>query len=226
MSGFELMKGAAFTLSALSEQGFDLDQCHNLVEAKERMRVLGKLQLTPTLSPDLNDFTYTKAFWVFLRREDTDIAGVGVRFEDVGNEHIGRYFERSLSRQYADNRQAVEFVADDLVDDVRGRVVYMGDLFVAPSQRNLSVLRLNNFIRAMQLMVAIEWRFDWLVAFLSRRDVARGAAERYGFSRVVPVPQRWLVNVEGRSNAECFVCTSHAEFLHRVRADLASLDLL
>lgn len=211
----DILNVYALTVLNLSDQGYGIVQSSDLETAHSRLKTLGKTSITPTISPDSNDFTSDAATAVFLRYEEKYCAGVLLRCDRFTAGNPGDFLARSLMRQYRVPQRDTEIKSSGapLMDQMSGTLVYMGDLYFAPEYRGkLSVLQ--GYIRAMQIIAFMKWRFDWAYAFLRERDVLRGASARYGFTRIASNVQIWSNPPEGRSSTEYLAAVPKAEFLH------------
>mgnify|MGYP001801901451 CR=1 FL=1 len=147
---------AAECLKVLDQSGYDVEQCIIDAKCEERMRAMGKPYVTPSLSPTMNDFTAQSAFWLFLQLDGLDVAGVGVKYQDVAKENVAEFWERTISRQYPPSGKSTTVSVDikDAISEFAGRLIYMGDLYVRDGQRG-SRNTLTIFVRLLHLFAAM-----------------------------------------------------------------------
>lgn len=187
-------------------------------DACERKAIeLGKTELSSIMSPSMHDFTEGTCFWLFLEKEGVPIAAVATKLELLGDEPISQYWMRANRRQYG--LQGEVTVSDTATNQLRGRVAYIGELFVSKGQRGRREM-LNAAMHYLHAMIFLEWGVDFSYAFVRDRDVGVGLAAQYGFTRQIPSPQIWAQAPEGRSSREWLVSLPRREFVHIARQAL------
>jgi hypothetical protein len=202
----------ANVVGALSElllhRGLRLEVLEDYSRVREAIDFAGKEYLTPFSSPDFNDFTSENCIWMCAYDGDGPVILGAARLEDLGNERLDVYWERTFGRAYRGSE--IHNVSSVITNRVQGKIVYFGDLFVAKRARgNRSNLRA--FTAIGHMLCSLKWDPDWIYCFLRQRDASRGAAQLYGFNWIEPSPYEWIgVPPQNRSNSEV------AAFLSRV----------
>jgi hypothetical protein len=186
---------------------------------------MGKPYLTAALSPSLNDFTTESAFWLFLTKGGIDVAGVGVKYQNIQTEDLSRFWERTISRQYPPNSDlpTATVHCSDAIRGVGGRMVYMGDLYLKDGKRG-DRTTLESFVRLLHVLSGTKWKFDWVYAFIRQRDAELGFGVRYGFARLIPGPQIWNTEHPGRGSSEYLMLKSADEHRHMMNHFARSLE--
>ncbi|WP_238368259.1 hypothetical protein [Mesobacterium pallidum] len=178
--------------ASLKSRGIDVREVVDFGEVSEIVRRAGKPYLTPFSSPDFNDFTSENVLWLVGEREG-EPAFIGcARLEAIGAEHIESWWSRVFGRAYAPGQTPIlNNVRPNVARELRGRIVYFGDLYVAPKMRG-SREALRTFVALGHIAVSLKWDPDWTYCFLRERDILRGAAAIYGFTRNFGRPFDWL----------------------------------
>src|SRR5690606_13908691 len=159
--------------------------------ALETVGHMDKPYLTDFLSPRKNDFFESNCFWLILRDGEGAPSGmIGARIDETGAEPLSSYSVRKLRNMFPEE-DGVPVRPDRLpriAEEIRGRVVYIGDLFFGQRLRTTNRQMLRTFLLLHYCVIRMKWgEFDWLYAFLRDRDVARGAPWLYHFPRVYPL---------------------------------------
>lgn len=161
---------AADCVRRLAEAGIETEQSSDFELALETVGELDKPYLTDFLSPRKNDFFESNCFWLILRDGNGRPAGmIGARIDETGAEPLSRYSVRKLRNIFPDE-EAVPVRPDRLpriAEQIKGRVVYIGDLFFGQRLRTTNRQLLRIFLRLHYCTISLKWReFDWLYAFL------------------------------------------------------------
>jgi len=152
-----------------------------------------KPYITPMSSPGHNDFTPQNVIWLVAEKEDKPVMFGCARLEDLERMSIDTYWRQVFNRAYSGDTggKVIDQVSVEIVENLKGRLVYFGDLFVSPNlQRSVSLVRA--FVAIGHLAVALKWNPDWTYCFLRERDIMRGASNVYGFNRVFGRPFKWV----------------------------------
>lgn len=186
--------GIGYLWNNLANQGYEVEELTDMSAVHDAVEAAGKAYLTPFNSPAHNDFTQKSALWLVARKEGVPAFLGCARLEDLGSERLDQYWPRVFSRAYGDsaNKGAViRNVGSDIATEMSGRLVYFGDLFVSPSVRG-SRSALRSFVALGHLAVSLKWDPDWTYCFVRERDLMRGAAALYGFTRHFGAPFEWI----------------------------------
>ena len=173
----------------LKQDGIYLEQCSDFEKIERFAADIKKPGILPILSPSDNDFFETNCFWLlasaYEKNGDPEQTGrpvgmIGMRRDQSGRESLKSYSERKL-RTLFPTEANVAIRPDRLpsfADDIRGDIVYMGDLYFSSERRSALVKRENmrKFATIAYSLIYLKWTdLDWLYAFLRDRDVRRGA---------------------------------------------------
>lgn len=198
----------------------DFDKVPQIIET------IGKPYLTPKMSPFFNDFTGENCFWLLLKKEGQVVAAAGARLDDLGDGSITEYWRRTMRRHYGNGEvEMVTRIASPLEQDLKGRLVYFGDLYFSRAAgRSLKTVR--RFVLIGHMISALKWNPDWTYAFLREEDIRRGASYHYGFNRYVPDAQFWVDPPAPRQNTEYCVMTSRRDMAYMAETFIRSPERL
>lgn len=225
MKELELTQVISACIERLAEDGLRIRELECGPEVENLVSGVGKPYLTPVMSPRSNDFTKKNAFWLVCEDSSGPKMIGGARLDDLGDEDLTKFWQRSLARQYgAEANNFVEATSELISRDVSGRIAYFGDLYVvqgsAISRRSRE--RLRWFTAIGHALTLLKWQPNWTYAFLREEDILRGAAASYGFARVVPAPQHWIDPPSPRSNTEWCALSSRKEVVGMIKAAKAN----
>jgi hypothetical protein len=154
---------------------------------------------------------------------------VGARMDDTGREPLSSYSVRKLRNLFPEESE-VDVRPDRLpriAEQISGRVVYLGDLYVGRGVRSTSRQTLRTFSLLVHCAIYLKWReFDWLYAFLRDRDVARGAPWLYHFPRVYPLAHSWTLAPSVETGEHWLAAMDRLEFADVLRTYLVAPDRL
>lgn len=189
----------------LKRKGLTINKLDNFSEVTFVIEKLGKDYLTPTMSPFLNDFTPANCFWLLLETEDQVIAMGGGRLDDLGGCPVTEFWDNMLCRQY--NRPRGELLknfhpAADRI--IKGRIAYLGDLFVHKEHRWLSrnAEVVTWFAHFAQMYAHQLWDPDLTYSFIPEHNKRRDAQSHYGYERVLQNVMEWIDPPSPRTSGE------------------------
>ncbi|WP_152612540.1 hypothetical protein [Leisingera sp. ANG-M7] len=217
---FILSAALSHRLSGLKAKGCTVRVTHDYQSVAEKLLEIGKPYLTPTLSPEKNDFTFEGCFWVTISGSGKMLGAAGVKLERLGRERVSDYWKRIHQRQYpgANDVATIKEVSSLVDGRLSGDVVYFGDLFFSPELRKLNAVE--DFGRAALYHAAITWRANQFYAFLKDRDLRRGFGFQLGLMSCIPRAQVWSAPVpETRGDHEACCYSSMDDVMN-----LAELD--
>jgi hypothetical protein len=227
MQVLKLSKMASACLQGLSELGYEVEAFADFAALDAFLADLGKLTITPKMSPLHNDFTLGNCCWLVLLKDGECSAVCGALFQDLGSESLSEFLKRSTNRQYGtvEVPLVVSDVAGAEVLKIDRRTAYIGELFVPDGMRgNRRVLR--HFMLLVQALVALEWGVDHIYALFRKRDLLAKMPYLYGFTDHVPAVMIWCAEVEGRSSDESLASISMPRLLHHADLIANSKDWL
>jgi hypothetical protein len=217
---------AAECIARLEHAGIRVEQSSDFDLAMETVREMDKPYLTDFLSPQKNDFFETNCFWLILRNNEGAASGmVGARLDETGREPLSAYSVRKLRALFPDECD-IPIRPDRLpriAQEIQGRVVYTGDLFVGPGLRTTNRQTLRMLVLLLYCTIYMKWQpFDWLYAFLRERDVSRGAPWLYHFPRVYPMAHSWTLRPSIQSGEHWLAAMDRLEFVDMLSTYLAA----
>ena len=225
---YDLVQLCALCRDRLAAQGFEVEQCVDFDRVGAVLDGLEKPYRTRHLSPEFHDFTRTASFWVFLKRNDAYVGCVGVRYDDIGEEPIHRWWERQAGRLYGapsgESSVLIKGPQPRFLDEVKGGLVYVGDLFMLTDGTLTRRLDLRAFMFLVYSLAYIRWDVDWIYSFIKDKHVRRGYAAIYAASHQFPGVQRWREEPAERDSSEWFTCSSAEDFRYLIAHYVAHSD--
>ncbi len=202
-------------INLLEKAGLTIEQTSDFSMIQKLIEKLGKPYLTPQLDMCVNDFTTANCFWVVVRRAGEVSALGGARLDDLTDTDVAGFMYRHFARHYEGGLLSV---ADPVLRALYGRVAYVGDLYVSPTERG-SLKLLSSAMIVCHMTISLKWNPNCTYAFLRKSDVDRGAASRYGFTRVIPFSKEFSIPVPPRSNDECFAVLNREDLNYLIKAE-------
>ena len=220
------MVASARCLDNLKASGLEVSGIVDFELVDLLIEEMDKPYLTPVLAPANHDFTQENAFWLVAWNNEEPAMIIGARLEPLGTETVETYWKRTSRRHYPSGEgETIETVAPEVNKDLRGKLAYIGDLFVQRTHRGIPDL-LENFMLFAHATIGLKWDPDFTYAFMRNRDVRLGFANRYGFTRHFPSARTWVNPPDGRSNSEWLVSLPRSDRNHVIRNVVASHDEL
>lgn len=206
------LKVIAACLNGLSKAGYDVEESTDHVTSVKRLAPLGKI-LTPIMSPAHNDFSQGNCFWTLLMQKGEVVGGIAARLDTLGTESLGSFWRRQSKRVYgAGETDQLVYVSDFIDNEVRGDVVYFGDLVLGKEHRGRGD-HLRYFTMYCQMLAAVMWDADWQYSFIPEVHAQAGMAYNYAFAKTIPGAQEWKEEPGTRKSSEVCVITSRTDLL-------------
>ena len=128
-----------------------------------------------------------------------------------------------LAYHWARLRQRLPRIADE----IKGHVVYTGDLYLGPGLRKTDRSNLRTIMLLQYCVIYLKWTdFDWLYAFLRDRDVRRGATWMYHFPRIYPMAHSWTSPPSDDSGNNWIAAMNRVEMIDLFSTYFGSTDRL
>ncbi|SPF81345.1 hypothetical protein [Pseudoprimorskyibacter insulae] len=178
-------------LERLSQGGYSLRMPADFSEVPALVETTGRERQMPMMDVTRHDFTQGTAFWLFLEKDGEVIGGAAARLEDLGSETYPAFLSRIAVSYYGaiHGQSPVENVARPVVDLLKGRLVYIGELQIKKGHQG-DMAAVKTFMKILMSIAASKWRnFDAMYAFVSERH--RLLAVEYGFTVQVKNAIRW-----------------------------------
>ncbi|MFS4579938.1 hypothetical protein [Phaeobacter sp. C3_T13_0] len=173
---------------------------------------VGKEKVHPMSSVSEKELGDGKAFWLFLQKEGRSIACISAKLIELGRGDFGSYMSGLASSRYERASKVVSNVAQPLIDEMSGRMIYFGGIEFAADQKG-SVRLLGDFAQYAKLTSALRWEFDWMYTIIAYRH--RRLADDYGFHWRLRNAIHWSDPVpEGLANDHMVLATNPAHFFH------------
>lgn len=207
---------AAECVARLADGGIRVEQTSDFDLALETVAEMDKPYLTDFLSPRKNDFFESNCFWLVLRDAGGAASGmVGARMDDTGREPLSAYSARKLRNMFPEEADVAVRPnrLPRIAQEICGRVVYMGDLFVGNGLRSTNRQMLRTLSLLQYCALYLKWRdLDWIYAFLRDRDVSRGVPWLYHFPRVYPLAHSWTLRPSVQTGEHWLAAMDRLEF--------------
>lgn len=213
----DLMTFSSSCLHSLEERGITVEESSDFQACEDRMRAIGKKSITPMISCEHNDLSKDNAGWLILRKDGEDIGGVAARHDTLISETLSEFWERSYGRLYK-GQGLLRVVSDGPrpCDEISGKVIYMGEFFIAEHMRGSRHL-LSLYTHLLFAYCQLRWQSDWLYAFVRADDARLGYATEYGFTRQYPGAHVWGALPKGRAVGEYLVAIQSTELADMAR---------
>ncbi|MEM6901184.1 MAG: hypothetical protein AAF583_15620, partial [Pseudomonadota bacterium] len=219
------LMAARTALNQLEAQGIQVEECQDMEAVPDLLaragQEAGKAYLTPLLSPEHNDLTPENCVWLYMKSSSGVSGIIGARVHESRQENIGRYWQRHYSRVY-DLDPAFSKIEYGMVEFLRGRLVYLGDLHISINERSRPRI-MSSFTTVALLVVALKWQPDFVYAFLHNNQIRKGAASEYGFATHLKSVRQWTVCPHKRAQDE-WLAVSSANQIDHIASSLASVD--
>lgn len=178
MENWQIEYLSAQCLWGLESRGLKVRIAHDRDEVLDLMSGLGK-KPSSILDPDKHIFTKRNSLWMFATLNGKPVMGGGVRVDDIGDEDLGRFLQRSLHLTIG--VRAIPNDVNVFEGRLTGRVAYFGDL-VSASAYGLTARgkeAISLFTAYGHHRVFTDLEADCTYCFLRGRD--RRRATDYGF---------------------------------------------
>lgn len=208
----EIVRRAAPHMNALESEGFQVYSPTDFSEVAELVQQTGRARQTPMMSISRNDFTLGTAFWLFLKVDGVCVGGCAAHFIDLRDEPFEQYLRRTSQEQYGRTEDPIANIARPVSQEIRGRLVYIGELEIHPKYRG-KLKTVSSFMRLLQSISVMKWPdFDWMYAFIPFHHIKLAAL--YGFTWQMPYAIRWHdPEPPGRLSNHWMVATPKSHFV-------------
>lgn len=207
-------------LRRLDGENVSLLGVSRIAEFEASMLDIGAAESHPMISPLRHDFSSADAFGVQIWVGDKLAGGVAAKVVDLGDMSLAQHWIESYRRLYGGNVSApVSEFCHAAQSEVRGRVVYLGQLYLQDQYRGTGI-NLGLVLHYMHALSAQKWSPDWIYGFVRQGDVLSGRSAWYGFTRQYLGAQTWDDKVLTRSTGEYLALLSRADLL-----DIASFSV-
>lgn len=192
---------------------------HDMVKFAAEKLLCTKTGLSPMFDPQINDFSHNKAFWVKASNEKNEI----VCFQSFRLDYVdtsladwaltwmlGLYHKRSeaivpLYTRPPENARSYE---------VRGNVVYHGELWIHPSYRHMRLLEI--YPSLGMFLALLKWQPDYIWALVSERAAKRSQTVRMGYPIAERGIFRWEWEPKGADQTEWLALASRSDLEHLI----------
>lgn len=196
--------------------GYEVEQTSDFDLIRDSIDRIGKPYLTPELDCSKSDLSPANCFWLIVKKDGVPVALGGVRHDDVGD-LVSEFWGRQFARHYSGG---ISSIASPVTDAIKGRVCYMGDLFVATDERRPRNINIVAAVSRIGFgLCYLEWRPDCVYSFIRKKDVERGAAAKYGFVTVIPNSKVFLESHPPRSNSECCAIITRPQIEYLIKSE-------
>lgn len=204
-------------------QSSDFNEIEGLVDRLE------KPYLTQQLSPNWQEFTEETAFWLIAEdHAGAPVASIGARMDQLGSEHIASYWFRQLKRIMGDGEKSPISSKHfpPVAYQMKGNIVYFGDLFVKPAIRGAPRFPLRAFSVMAYSLAMVQWKVDWFYAFFSDKHAKQGVPAQYLMNRAYPFVHYWEESRPLRTNSDWVMCMDHQDAAYMIETMSENPDFL
>ena len=215
MNDLRAARLCAYCADGLEMSGLSARQVLDYEGGARAMKEAGKPKFSAAwMDPSRSFIQKSDAHWILLYAGEDCVGGIAARRMHIDGEGLSSHMAREADFFYGSGT-LVRNAPSKLVDQISGKVGYLGELFIARGE-NAQRSNVKFLVLIAQVIAFQRWRLDWTYAFIMQRDVARGQADQYGFSRTVNAPQVWKEGQQERSVRECLVASSREDLGHFV----------
>lgn len=175
---FDLNTAQAITCydQRLAARGLYAEQVESPLSVRELLAEMGAVSndtecggpyVTRWMDPSRNGFSSDRLVWVFLRDDAGRlIAKIGNRLDRIGEDTYRDFARLSVNAMHPDDRVlAPEDRFPPIMAQIRGNVVYSGDLYVHPDLRELRIVP--DLMKLGYWLVQAKWPdMDWAVNYV------------------------------------------------------------
>ncbi len=188
---FYACEAASQIRSELEREGDALLWGHDFTEFQDMVREADR-GLTEHFSIQHQTFSPSGAFWLMLCRSGVPVSTVAARLDLLGPMTLAAYWSQYLPRVYYDDAgHSVELDARQAAfpREASGRVVYLGEMWVAKSHQGRGVASL--MARLVQVMSMQIFDPDNVYCWMRPKQASGGFPQACGFREIVPQGIRW-----------------------------------
>lgn len=229
----DFVEASETCIRRLAKSGISVEMSTDFAQIQSDAIQLQKPYFTKQLSSEYNDFTEESAFWfrIFHASEagGKELVGlVGARRDNLNPGEFVDVLGRQMVRLYGVNGETpiITDVFPPVFHDIKGSVVYIGDLFIDESHRGRTKLDKRALLVLLFITAHQKWSFDWLYAFVRKEHGERGYLVTYGFTRVYLAALLWKDPPSERSDTDQLACIDRADLAYLVRRLLDVPDIL
>ena len=130
------------------------------------------------------------AFWLEWRHKGPTIGIHAMRMDDYHTTDLATIWMSGQQRLvYGGGKIGKQ--QPELAKQMKGKVVYGGDLFMTPAFRGVEGLSTSIALQSF-LYAEIKWKPDWIYGFIDKKNVTqRGFAGRFGYNHKAPIGTHW-----------------------------------
>ena len=217
-----ILQSVAPFFEEIEKLGYDVHATSDFDEIERLVAQTGRAAQTPMMSVARLDFTRREAFWTFLMKDGEAIGGAGVKYIDLEGEEFTAYLQRTSRAQYGRETDPIAAFAPPLVDTLKGRLAYIGELeFRRELRGNLRLLEA--FVKVLQGLSSLKWpKLDWIYAIIPEEHLK--FAHLYSFTTTIPDALTWAAPVPaGRLDTHAFLALEGRHMPHILRSACARL---
>lgn len=223
-----MKQSSLFQMAHLCQRVFDaygLDQYspESADELERRMRAIGKNERQRPFDETRLIIPKHRSLTLMFQYRGQDVAGVQARMLDLGKDQLA-----SLLQAEARVVHKFNLTQEDIcptAKDIRGRVAYMGEFFIAKEWRGRPALSAA-ISRYIQCLAFAKWRLDWVYVFIKKHEIeSKNRAVQYGFCTLEPNALPWTgVEDRRRDSGEYLAANSRRQLAHMMRSCIQDAD--
>ena len=209
------------------ELGLRIRQFNDFSKIDDLVKEIGKPYLTPQLSPNWHEFTEETAFWLIAEEMDgAPVAMMGVRLDQLGGETLADYWVRQLTRLLGEEKKSPIDTRHfpPVGRQIKGNVVYFGDLFIKPSGRGAPRFPLRAFSVMAYSLAMVQWNVEWFYAFATDKHARQGVQAQYMMVRSYPFVHYWDEPRPQRTDTDWVMCMDRDDANYMIETALERAD--
>lgn len=169
----------------------------------------GKIKTTPEMLETGSRLEASEAVFIVFTVASELAATIAIRSWET-NGHFGRFLQDLYTPLYAPDSEAIDSSAmPPVIDEIRGRVCYAGEFFIANKwRRKVSISDLSLFAYSE---ARDRWDPDWFFGYVTEKHGQMGLSIRYHGARSYKAGVTWNVENPFHRTSDRFVCSSRAD---------------
>jgi len=169
----------------------------------------GKVKTTPEMLEKTDRLSASETVFVVFTVANELAATIAIRSWET-NGHFGSFLQDLYTPLYAPDSEAIDCsIMPPVVDEIRGRVCYAGEFYIASKWRrkvSISDLSLFAYSEARE-----RWDPDWFFGYVTEKHGQMGLSIRYHGARSYKAGVTWKVENPFHRSSDRFVCSNRAD---------------
>ena len=225
----EAVKSALLELcrTRLKENGITFWTSGDEQEILKILDYIRKPYTTAPLSPAATFFRRGEFFWIVFEADGEPVGVSALRYDDLAGETLGDFMARHATFLYGKNSYPAAVARPyPLLSQIRGKVVYSGDTYMAEGVRGRKNLHLRALIYLAYSLSMIKWPdMDYFYGIVRNKDMLVGKSAIYSVTSQLHSPLLWKIGPVERSKSEWLLGISAEDIANYAKLYLEEPEL-